>query len=95
MKYLTNPKSDPNPNRTAYFLLIHELKSSPNKNIKTNLNSQKTTNSIILVYKINILAYKIIILVTINDCFGMRTRFIPQNNYFLHTNHTFISKYLF
>ena len=48
------------------------------KNFKTNLTSQITTNSIILVNKITILANKIIILVITHDYFGIRAKFIPK-----------------
>ena len=35
MKYLTNPKSDPNPNLTSYSLLLYEPKSNMTPKIKT------------------------------------------------------------
>ena len=45
----------------------------------TNLNLQKTTDSIILVNKITILASKIIILVITHDYSGIRAKLIPKN----------------
>ena len=62
--------------------------NTPNKNLKTNQNSQKTTNRIILVNKLTILVYKIIVLVKTYDYFGLRAKFIHVSYFVKATYNT-------